>query len=201
MEKSCNFNKFGTSQSAPYEGIPQDFAAYETAGPVRRDELVFDTIVAGLRDIATIDHLDRGLLESVIQRVAEHRLNTELIFYRGQNPHYEVAISYFAGDMESKSPFYLNVRQRESGRQARHGFGHADHIECHYRFARVKLLRHKLRIRKSNSSLAPVWVAEDAPSELEFNLADFIETYAVDPSESSGVFECESSPAVDRVNT
>ena len=154
-----------------------DAEAFESATEEVRDSMVFTAIVEGLRDIAEVDHLDREKLQRVIQGVAETRTDTELCWRYLENKTHELIVSYRAEAPSAGSPFFINLLEKATQRQARFEFGRADHLECHWRYHKVQLLRDRVRIAASDGRAATVWLEKEAPLELEFLISEIFDQH------------------------
>lgn len=70
-----------------YAGIP--FEEFEAASPEMKDAILFEAYCTALRELTEIDHLDRVVLESVIEQIKRTGFATDLVYLRKKMVHTE----------------------------------------------------------------------------------------------------------------
>jgi hypothetical protein len=144
-----------------------DYDNYQTLSDKEKEKEVFEAIVTGLKDIATIDKLDLGLIEKVADRIKENGMGTELLFKTAENEIYQLSITYFSRSMEDGCPVFLNITDKATQRTKRQQIGKADKRQLPLWLHKIILHNKKIRIEPSKTVLGQNWLKE---KQIEFEI-------------------------------
>ncbi len=167
-------NSFSAEDWYVYGLAVMDYDRYQTLSEKEKEAEVFQTILSGLRDIATIDKLDMTLIDKVANHIKEHGLNTELIFKIIENETYKLVITYFSRSMEEECPIFFNLTDKTKNITKRHHIGKAENSQLFLWLQKVTLNNKKIKIKSSDSIRGDVWL-KDKPKTLEFDIAELMQ--------------------------
>lgn len=150
-----------------------DFDKYQTLSDYEKGKEVFNTILEGLMDIATIDNLDRNIIKKVAKKIEEKGIDTELHFKTIENDSYKLVITFFSRSMEDECPIFFNLTDKKNNMTKRKQIGKADNSQLFLWLQKITLTNKKIKIKSSNSIRGQVWL-KDKPTEMEFEIAELM---------------------------
>src|SRR5579872_3777811 len=102
-----------------------DYSKYPQKNEGEKDQIVFNAITTGLKDIAEIDGLDMYIIDSTIEEIKLSGLNTELVHLTAENKIHTASVTYFSRSMEEGNPIYLNISEKLTGKSGKIQIGEA----------------------------------------------------------------------------
>lgn len=150
-----------------------DFDDYQQLSEKQKESRVFDLIVAGLKDIASLDQLDLGKIEKVIRKIAEKGLDTELLFKEIENNTHLLKITYLSRSMEEGCPVFFNLTDKTTQQTKRTEIGRADKDQLRMWLQKISLSRKQIKVRSSPSVRGEVWL-KGMPMAMEFEIEDLM---------------------------
>lgn len=135
-----------------------------------KEDKVFEIILSGLKDIATIDKLDIELINKVASQIQEKGVDTELLFKTVENSKYILTITYFSKSMEDECPIFLNLTDKMASITKRKQIGKVEKSKIYLWLQKITLTNKKIKIKSSNSIRGQVWL-EGKETSLEFDIA------------------------------
>lgn len=150
-----------------------DFDKYQQLSESDKDKAVFNTIVEGLKDIATIDKLDFSKIEKVINQIAEKGLDTELIFKTVENNQYTLTISYLSRSIEEECPLFFNLTNKITNQSKKIQIGKANILQIPFWLYRVILTNKIIKIKSNDSIRGQVWLKEK-PKSMQFKINELM---------------------------
>lgn len=150
-----------------------DYDKFQTLSDKEKENEVFQTILKGLKDIATIDKLDTNIIDKVANLIKEKGKDTELHFKTIENDNYKLVITYFSRSMEDECPVFFNITDKTKDITRRHEIGKADNSQLFLWLQKITLTNKKIKIKSSDSIRGQVWL-KGKPTELEFEIAELL---------------------------
>lgn len=150
-----------------------DYDKFQTLSDKEKENEVFQAILRGLKDIATIDKLDTNIIDKVANLIKEKGKDTELHFRTIENDNYKLVITYFSKSMEEECPVFFNITDRTKNITKKHQIGKADKSQLFLWLQKITMNNKKIKIKSSNSIRAQVWLKGKA-TELEFEIAELL---------------------------
>jgi hypothetical protein len=138
-----------------------------------KEQIVFDTIVNGLKDIAEIDKLDLSIVNNIIEEVNKKGLDTELEYLSTENKNHKLVISYLSRSMEEQCPIYLEITEKTSNKNKKIQIGLADNYQIYYWLQKVTMTNTLIKIKSSDSIAADVYL-KDKVRSMEFNIKSLL---------------------------
>lgn len=151
-----------------------DLEAYKNMTDADKAETVFNLIVEGLMDIATIDGLDKKKIHAAIEAVREKGLETELMLKIIDHKNYTLMVTCIARSMEEGSPIFFNLYDKRTERRARVPIGSATHFQIGFWLQKITITNKQIRVRSSSSIAASVWL-EGKPTSMDFDIGKMFE--------------------------
>jgi hypothetical protein len=152
----------------------------KAADPAAKQALVFDAFCRALRELARIDHLDANVLESVIARIAQSGLDTDLVYLHRESDTHRARILYRLSESAGTPAYRLEVVEKSgAGRRVERALEvRADEeLWLAYRFGSLELTRTEVRIKARKGERAEVSLAgSKRPHVLVFKLAELFPT-------------------------
>ncbi|SHE45788.1 hypothetical protein SAMN04488522_101251 [Pedobacter caeni] len=152
-----------------------DFDQYQTLSNKEKENVVFQMILAGLKDIATIDNLDQNVIDKVAHQITKQGTDTELHFKTVENDHYTLNITYFSRSMEEECPVFFNLTDKSQNLTKRHQIGKARNSQLRLWLQKITLSNKKIKIQSSDSVRGQVWL-KGKSSVLEFEIAELMKS-------------------------
>jgi hypothetical protein len=146
-----------------------DYDAYCRKNEEEKSKMVFDVIVAGLMDIATLDGLDSAIIKKVIKEVRKTGLETELLFDHIENSRHTLTITYYSKSMEDRCPIFFELTDKKTKRTKKIQIGKADNSELPLWLQKVTLTKDKIKVKSSSSVAADVYL-KGMPRTMEFEI-------------------------------
>jgi hypothetical protein len=150
-----------------------DFDKYQTLSNKEKENEVFQIILTGLNDIATIDKLDISIIDKVANKIKQNWADTELLLKTVENSNYNLTITYFSRSMEDECPVFFNLTDKTKNITKRHQIGKADKSQLHLWLQKVTLSKKTIKVKSSDSIRGKVWL-KGKPTELEFDISNFM---------------------------
>ena len=150
-----------------------DFENFQILSDEKKENQVFQTILSGLKDIATIDKLDAIIIEKVADKIKEKGVNTELLFKTIENDNYKLEITYFSRSMEDECPVFFNLTDKTKNITKRVQIGKADNSQLFLWLQKITLNNKKIKIKSSDSIRGQVWL-KDKQTTLEFEITELM---------------------------
>ncbi len=150
-----------------------DYENYQKQSEKEKQETVFNLIIEGLKDIATIDKLDTSIIDKVIAEIMVNGLETELIYDIVESQTHNLIISYFAKSNEEECPVFFRLTDKTTNKTNKIQIGKAMDIQLHMWLQKVTLTSKQIKVKSSNSARAGVWL-KDKVRTMEFNIADIL---------------------------
>jgi hypothetical protein len=150
-----------------------DYEKYQTLTEKEKENVVFQTILSGLLDIATIDKLDIDIINKVAEKIQENGIDTELHFKTIENKSYKLVITYFSRSMEDECPVFFNLTDKTNNITKRHQIGKAGRLQLYMWMQKITLNNKQIIIKSSDSIRAQVWL-KDKPTLLEFDISELM---------------------------
>jgi len=151
-----------------------DYDEYQQQNEMGKQNIVFEIISAGLKDIATIDELDIGMINNTIDEIKLNALNTELVHMTAENENYRVLITYFSRSMEDGNPVYLNIVEKSTGRSGKIQIGKAGKDQLYFWVSKLSLNSNQVKIKARKSSVKTDLYLKDKTRDMEFNIKELI---------------------------
>ena len=146
-----------------------DFEEYKQLNEVEKDKFVFNAIITGLKDIATIDNLDFSKIDNVIKKIEETRLETELLYGNFEHKLHTLRITYLSRSIEDECPIFFNLTNKTTNESKRIQIGTADNSQIHLWLHKVTMTSNRVKIKSSDSIRGQVWL-KGKPTTMEFNI-------------------------------
>jgi hypothetical protein len=150
-----------------------DYNNYQKQSEKEKQETIFNLIVEGLKDIATIDKLDTSIIDKVIAEIKVNGLDTELIYNIVESKTHILIISYFAKSNEEECPVFFRLTDKTTNKTNKIQIGKAMDIQIHMWLQKITLTSKQIKVKSSNSTKADVWL-KDKVRAMEFNIADIL---------------------------
>lgn len=150
-----------------------DFDHYQQLPEKQKERCVFDLIVAGLKDIADLDQLDKTGIENVIRKIEEKGLDTELLFEEIENNSHLLRITYLSRSMEEGCPVFFNLTDKTTQQTKRTEIGRAEKDQLRMWLQKISLTRKQIKIKSSSSVRGEVWL-KGMPKAMEFEIEDLM---------------------------
>lgn len=147
--------------------------SFQTLSFTEKDKLVFNAIVEGIKDIATIDKLDIDILNRVITKISEKGIETELTFKIIENAKYKLEITYFAKAAVEEFPVYFNITDKGKNITKRHKIGEVSSLQIGLWLQKITLTNKQIRVVSSNSIRGQVWL-KGKPTLLTFEIQELL---------------------------
>lgn len=151
-----------------------NFDKYQTLSNSEKENEVFQIILTGLKDIATIDKLNTDIIDKVANKIKENGTDTELLLKTVENEAYTLTITYFSRSMEDECPVFFNLTDKTRNITKRHQIGKADHSQLHLWLQKVTIFKKQIKVKSSDSIRGQVWL-KGKPTELEFEIEKLME--------------------------
>ncbi|HVS90757.1 MAG TPA: hypothetical protein VHE59_01910 [Mucilaginibacter sp.] len=139
-----------------------------------KDEIVLETIITGLKDIADIDSLDQSIINSTIDEIRKTGLDTELTHLTTENQNIKAVVTYFSRSMEEGNPIYLTVNEKSSGRFGRKQIGTAEKEQLYFWISKLTLNTTSVKIKAKGPSDRADWHLKDKPRSMEFSIEEIL---------------------------
>jgi hypothetical protein len=148
---------------------------YMKATPERKEQMLLDSLIDGLRLIADFDHLDKLKIEAVIDTVRKTRCRTQLIYAAKENDTHAVTIHYEIGkDHTQKTPFYITIRNKETRKAQTKLIDNFSVAWVGHCINKVKLLKDRVEISGGGGVRGHISRDVDhMPDRYEFRFEDF----------------------------
>lgn len=150
-----------------------DYEKYSKQNDKGKERMVFEAIVTGIKDIATLDKLDIKKINKVAAEIKKTGLDTELVFDKVENSRYILTITYFSRSMEEQCPIYFHVKDKKTNRSNKIQIGKATNDQIYLWLQKVMLGKDKIKVRSSTSIAANVYL-KGKPRTMEIIIADII---------------------------
>jgi hypothetical protein len=150
-----------------------NYDKFQTLTDKEKENEVFQTILSGLKDIATIDKLDTNIIDKVANRIKENGTNTELLFKTIENNNYKLVITYFSRSMEDECPVFFNLTDKTKNITKRQQIGKADNSQLFLWFQKISMNNKKIKIKSSDSIRGQVGL-KGKPTAFEFDIAELM---------------------------
>lgn len=150
---------------------------YKKKNEKERDQIVFEALCFGLRSIAKEDNLDIQKIERVISTIKEKGVETELVYDEKDHKHFNLKIKYkVLTDHKQKTPFYLQVTNKESGEEATIHIADFQLLWVADSLANMIVKGNEIVIR-GKRGVRSGWTREEEklPEEFKFNLKDIFD--------------------------
>jgi hypothetical protein len=155
-------------------GISQiDFENYQKESEDKKEIIVLETLIQGLRDIVEIDKLDETIFEETVDLIKKQGLNTELTYKTVENKNLILTITYYSKSMEEKCPVFFNLTDKNSNVTKRIEIGKAENNQIHMWLQKITLTNKLIKVKSSESVRADVWL-KDLPRKMEFEVAEIM---------------------------
>ena len=133
-----------------------DYDVYLKANDAQKEQIAFNVIINGLRDIATIDKLDDKIITETIEIIKQKGIDTELEYLTLENAKYKLLISYLSRSMEEQCPIYLEITDKKTNKTKKTQIGLADNFEIEHLLRKVTMSNTLIKIKSSDSIVADV---------------------------------------------
>ncbi len=150
-----------------------DYEKYLSLSDSDKEKIVFQTIVNGIKDIATIDKLDILVIDKVINKIKDKGLDTELVFRTIENEKFKLSVTYFSKSMEEECPVYFNLTDKSTNQTKRKQIGKADNSQIHMWLQKITLTKNQIKVKSSDSIRGQVWL-EGKPKDLKFDIEELM---------------------------
>ena len=151
-----------------------DYDYYLKQSDKAKAEIVFETIVNGLNDIAEIDRLDQSIIHSTINEIKESGLDTELVHLTAENQNFRAVITYFSRSLEGGNPIYLTVTDKSSGRSEKKQIGEAEKDQLYFWISKLTINNTSVKIKARSPSARADWHLKDKPRSMEFIIKEIL---------------------------
>jgi hypothetical protein len=152
-----------------YGVAEMDFEEYRAQNEKEKENVVFNVISNGLRDIAEVDNLDMSIIEETINQIKETGLDTELVLKTVEHKNYRLTITYYSRSMEDKCPITFNLYEKETGKIYAAEIGKVEHSQIDLWLQKINLTNKHIKVKSSSSIRADVWL-KGLPRELQFDM-------------------------------
>ncbi|KAA3438402.1 hypothetical protein [Rufibacter hautae] len=150
-----------------------DFDNYLKQTEKEKENIVVQTIIDGLRDIAIIDDLDISIMNKIFSEVRLKGLDTELEYRTLENTYYKLKITYYSRSMEEQCPIYFNLTEKATNKTKRVQVGKADNSQINLWLQKINLTNKLIKVKSSDSIRAGVYL-DDKPKEMVFEIAELL---------------------------
>lgn len=150
-----------------------DFDKYQTLSEKEKDRAAFEVILAGLKDIATLDKLDMKMIDRVAKQIMTDGVDTELLYKTIENDDHKLTITYLSRSMEEECPIFFNLTDKAKNITKRHQIGKADNLQFRLWLQKITLNKKKIKVKSSDSIRGQVWL-KGKPTTLEFEISELM---------------------------
>lgn len=150
-----------------------DFEEYQLLSEKQKEEKVFNIIVSGLKDIATIDHLDFSIIDNIVKKIQENGLDTELTFRTIENNSHKLQITYLSRNAEEECPIFLNLTDKTKNVTKCKKIGTADKYQIYLWLQKITLTKKQIKVKSSSTSHAKVWL-QNKPDNMIFDIEELM---------------------------
>ncbi len=151
-----------------------DYESYCQQDEPRKELMVQEAIIAGLRDIVALDGLNATLLEEVVADVKNTWLDTELVFKVIESSKYVLTVTYQSGTLTEQRPVYFHLSDKQTNKHSKIHIGNADNIRIHLWLQKITMTRGKIKVTASKAVAANVWL-QNMPRTMEFSIQNIME--------------------------
>ena len=168
-----NYNPFPQQKWSSNVYVPIDYKAYQSNTESQKEQIVFNSIVSGLRNLASKDKLDQNIIEKTILEISKLGLDTELEFKTIENKKYTFKVTYFSKPMETLNPVFIELLDKETSFSRKKEIGKVDQLQIFQWLRKITLTNSKIKINSSNSIWANV-ILKDIPRYIEYDICEFL---------------------------
>jgi hypothetical protein len=151
-----------------------DYKRFKQSSQEMKEQILLDCLIDGLRFITDFDHLEEDKIESAIEYIQKHKLQTPLIYITRENEGYEVEIQYkiksITGNLV-KASYDLHICQKSSGEECVIPLGVFEPFNVPYVLGTIRLTKKQVTIKGRTGLRAEIYrSSEKASSEYKFQL-------------------------------
>jgi hypothetical protein len=175
------FIQIGTDHTNPFpeqdwsrnEFVAIDYNGYLLKSEKEKEQIVFNLIIVGIKNIFERDKLDQNILDKTITEVSKCGLETELEFKTIENKKYLLKVTYFSRPLELLNPVFIELIDKNNSISKKLEIGKIDQLGIFQWLRKITLTNSKILIKSSNSLWANV-ILKDYPRTIEYSIDEFL---------------------------
>ncbi|WP_203364607.1 hypothetical protein [Bacillus sp. REN10] len=153
-----------------------DYKRFKQSSQETKEQILLDCLIDGLRFITDFDHLEKDKIESAIEYIQKHKLQTPLFYITRENEEYEVKVQYkvtsIIGNLV-KASYDLHICQKASGEERVIPLGVFETFNVPYVLGTIRLTKKQVTIKGRTGLRAEIYrSSEKAPSEYKFQFQE-----------------------------
>lgn len=153
-----------------------DYKRFKQSSQETKEQILLGCLIDGLRFITDFDHLEKDKIESAIEYIQKHKLQTPLIYITRENEGYEVKIQYKIKSITGnfvKASYDLHICQKASGEERIIPLGVFQTFNVPYVLGTIHLSKKQVTIKGRTGLKAEIYrSSEKAPSEYTFQFQE-----------------------------
>lgn len=153
-----------------------DYKRFKQSSQETKEQILLGCLIDGLRFITDFDHLEKDKIESAIEYIQKHKLQTPLIYITRENEGYEVKIQYKIKSITGnfvKASYDLHICQKASGEECIIPLGVFQTFNVPYVLGTIHLTKKQVTIKGRTGLKAEIYrSSEKAPSEYTFQFQE-----------------------------
>lgn len=153
-----------------------DYKRFKQSSQETKEQILLGCLIDGLRFITDFDHLEKDKIESAIEYIQKHKLQTPLIYITRENEGYEVKIQYKIKSITGnfvKASYDLHICQKASGEERIIPLGVFETFNVPYVLGTIHLTKKQVTIKGRTGLKAEIYrSSEKAPSEYKFQFQE-----------------------------
>lgn len=153
-----------------------DYKRFKQSSQETKEQILLGCLIDGLRFITDFDHLEKDKIESAIEYIQKHKLQTPLIYITRENEGYEVKIQYKIKSITGnfvKASYDLHICQKASGEERIIPLGVFQTFNVPYVLGTIHLTKKQVTIKGRTGLKAEIYrSSEKAPSEYTFQFQE-----------------------------
>ncbi|WHY79483.1 hypothetical protein QNH20_10215 [Neobacillus sp. WH10] len=159
-----------------------DYTRFKQSSQEMKEQLLLESLIEGLRYITNFDHLEKDKIESAIEYIQKHKLQTPLIYAFKENKEYNVTIQYRVTRETIirnyvKAVYELHIFQKATGEERVIPLGVFETFNVPYVLGSISLTKKQVTIKGRTGLRAEIYrSSEKAPSEYKFQFDELFLT-------------------------
>lgn len=159
-----------------------DYTRFKQSSQEMKEQLLLDSLIKGLRYITDFDHLEKDKIESAIEYIQNHKLQTPLIYAFKEIEEYKVTIQYKVTRETIirnyvKANYELHIFQKATGEERVIPLGVFETFNVPYILGSISLTKKQVTIKGRTGLRAEIYrSSEKAPNEYKFQFEELFFT-------------------------